>query len=131
MILKNSPVRLLAVAVVLAASTLSVNSAFAHGAAKAQHGGIVQSASDLSFELVAASDGATIYVLDHEDEFDTAGTSGKLTVLNGAEKSEADLKPAGGNKLEAKGVKLGKGSKVVAALRTADKKTITLRFTLR
>ncbi|CAN7766467.1 hypothetical protein LJR290_007317 [Variovorax sp. LjRoot290] len=131
MILKNSPLRLLAAAVVLTASTLSVNNAFAHGAAKPQYGGIVQSASDLSFELVAAGDGATIYVLDHEDEFDTAGTSGKLTVLNGAEKSEAALKPAGGNKLEAKGVKLGKGSKVVAALKTADKKTITLRFTLK
>lgn len=131
MILKNSPLRLLAAAVVLATSTLSVNSAFAHGAAKPQHGGIVQSASDLSFELVAAGDGATIYVLDHEDEFDTANTSGKLTVLNGAEKSEADLRPAGGNKLEAKGVKLGKGSRVVAALRTADKKSITLRFTLK
>ena len=57
--------------------------------------------------------------------------SGKLTVLNGADKSEADLKPAGGNKLEAKGVKLGKGAKAVAALQTADKKTVTVRFTVK
>jgi hypothetical protein len=45
------------------------------------------------------------------------GLKGKLTVLNGAEKSEADLVVAG-DKLEAKGVKLAKGAKVVAALVT-------------
>ena len=39
--------------------------------------------------------------------------------------------PAGGNKLEAKGVKLGKGAKAVAALQTADKKTVTVRFTVK
>jgi len=99
--------------------------------AKPQHGGIVRTASDLSFELVAAADGATLYVIDHGKDYDTAGVSGKLTVLNGADKSEADLKPAGGNKLEAKGVKLGKGAKAVAALQTADKKTVTVRFTVK
>ena len=131
MILKNVALRISACAVVLALSTLGAPTAFAHGAAKPLHGGIVQSASDLSFELVPSRDGAVIHVLDHEDEFDTAGTSGNLTVLNGREKAVAELKPAGGNKLEAKGVKLGKGSKVVAVLQTADKKTITLRFTLK
>ncbi|MDP3310314.1 MAG: hypothetical protein Q8S56_05030, partial [Polaromonas sp.] len=60
----------------------------------------------------------------------SAGLSGKLTVLNGAEKSEAELKPAGGNKLEAKGVKLNKGAKVVAVL-NMGKKPVTVRFTVK
>jgi len=127
MFIENKSLSLLA-AVVVTVSAFTTNTAFAHGAAKPQHGGIVQTSNDLSFELVPGADGATIYVIDHDDKFDTAGTSGKLTVLNGAEKSEADLKPAGGNKLEAKGINLAKGAKVVAALATADKKTITLRF---
>jgi hypothetical protein len=88
--------------------------AMAHGTAKPQHGGIVQSASDLSFELVPQANGAAIYVIDHDDPADVSKMGGKLTVLNGAEKSEADIKPAGGNKLEATGIKVAKGSKVVA-----------------
>ncbi|MGR4867937.1 hypothetical protein ACIPRI_03590 [Variovorax sp. LARHSF232] len=129
--IKSKSLSYLVAAVLTSISTLATTQAFAHGAAKPMHGGVVQSASDLSFELVATSDGATIYVVDHDDAFDTAGTRGKLTALNGAEKSEAELKPAGGNKLEAKGVKLDKGAKVVAVLTTPDKKTITLRFALK
>ena len=56
--------------------------------------------------------------------------TGKLTVLKGADKSEAELKSVGGNRLEAKGVKLGKGAKVVAAV-TEGRKTTTVRFTVR
>jgi hypothetical protein len=104
--------------------------AVAHGGAQPKHGGIVQLASDLSFELVARTDGATIHVQDHGKPASTAGMSGRLTVLNGAEKSEADLTPAG-DRLEAKGIRLAKGAKVVAALQTASKKAITVRFTVR
>jgi hypothetical protein len=129
--IKSKSLRYLVAAVVMSTSALAATQAFAHGAAKAKHGGVVQSASDLSFELVPTGDGATLYVIDHDAEFDTAGTSGKLTALNGAEKSEAELKPAGGNKLEAKGVKLGKGAKVVAVLTTPAKKAITVRFTMK
>ena len=56
---------------------------------------------------------------------------GKVTVLNGAEKAEAPLKSAGSNKLEAKGVKLVKGTKVVALITTNSKKTVTVRFTVK
>lgn len=120
----------LTAAMLLAVSSVAGTSAFAHGAAPAQHGGVVQSANDMSFELVAAPDGAVIYVVDHDDDYDTKQMSGKLTVLNGTEKSEADLKATGGNKLEAKGVKLGKGAKVVAAV-TEGRKTMTVRFTVK
>lgn len=117
-------------ALVLGASTMITNGALAHGE-KAKHGGVVQVSSDLSFELVSKGDGATIYVEDHGKPFATTGMSGKLTVLNGAEKSEAELKPAGDNRLEAQGVKLVKGSKAVASLTTPKKKTVSVRFAVK
>ncbi len=109
---------------------LSFNTAMAHGGAQAKHGGTVATASDLGFELVSTPEGAVIYVEDHGKPMTPTGLKGKLTVLNGAEKSEADLVVAG-DKLEAKGIKLAKGSKVVAALVTSAAKVITLRFTVK
>ena len=117
-------------AVVLGLSALSFNAAMAHGGAKPKHGGVVAVASDLGFELVGTATGAAIYVEDHGQPMAPAGMSGKLTVLNGAEKSEAELVVAG-DKLEAKGVKLAPGAKVVAALTTPTKKAITVRFTVK
>jgi hypothetical protein len=117
----------LTAAVALAASA----GAFAHGT-KPKHGGVVQTASDLLFELVTKGDTATIYVEDHGKQFATAGASGKLTVLNGKEKSEAPLQPVGENTLEAKGVsKLTAGAKAVATITFADKKTVNARFTIK
>jgi hypothetical protein len=116
--------------VVLVLSALSFNAAFAHGGAEAKHGGVVATASDLGFELVGTPTGASIYIEDHGKPMTPAGMTGKLTVLNGAEKSEAELAVAG-DKLEAKGVKLASGAKVVAALTTPAKKAITVRFTVK
>ena len=120
-------IRKICVLVALGASALSFNTASAH-TDKPKHGGVVQAASDLSFELVSKGDAATIYVEDHGKPFATAGMSGKLTVLNGTEKSEAELKPAGDNRLEAQGVKLVTGSKAVASLTTPKKKTVSVRL---
>ena len=53
--------------------------------------------------------------------------SGKLAILNGTEKSEVELKPVGGNKLEAT-TKLVSGARVVATVTTAEGKVITVRF---
>jgi hypothetical protein len=117
-------------AVVLGLSALSFSAAMAHGGAKPKHGGVVATASDLGFELVGTPAGAAIYIEDHGKPMAPAGMSGKLTVLNGAEKSEADLVVAG-DKLEARGVKLAPGAKVVAALTTSAKKAITVRFTVK
>ena len=118
------------VSVALAVSAVTFNTALAH-TDKPKHGGVVQAASDLSFELVSKGDVATLYVEDHGKPFATAGMSGKLTVLNGTEKSEAELKPAGDNRLEAQGVKLVKGSKAVASLTTPKKKTMSVRFAVK
>lgn len=116
--------------VLMGLSALSFNAAMAHGGAQARHGGVVATASDLGFELVGIPEGAAIYVEDHGKPMKPTGMKGKLTVLNGAEKSEADLVVAG-DKLEAKGVKLAKGAKVVAALVTPASKAITVRFTVK
>jgi hypothetical protein len=117
-------------ATVLVLSTLGFQAAQAHSGGEPKHGGVVQAASELSFELVGTPEGAVIYVEDHGKPMATTGMSGKLTVLQGSQKSEAPL-TAAGDKLEAKGVKLEKGAKVVAALTTARQKAITVRFTVR
>jgi len=114
----------------IALATLAAGPVLAHGVAVAKHGGIVQMANDLSFELVPGADSAAIYIEDHGKPLAPAGMSGKLIILNGAEKSEATLEVVG-DKLEAKGVKLAKGSKIVANLKTAQQKSITVRFTVR
>jgi hypothetical protein len=117
-------------ALVLGLAALSFNNAMAHGSTKPKHGGVVATASDLGFELVSTPNGAVLYIDDHGKPVAPTGMTGKLTVLQGAEKSEADLAVAG-DKLEAKGVKLAAGAKVVAALTTPAKKAITVRFTIK
>ena len=52
-------------AAILACSTLASAPALAHGGAAPKHGGVVQTASDLSFELVAGEGAAMLYVEDH------------------------------------------------------------------
>ena len=120
----------LVTSVLLGLSALSFSAAMAHGGAQAKHGGAVTMASDLGFELVGTPTGAAIYVEDHGKPMAPTGLKGKLTVLNGTDKSEAELVVAG-DKLEAKGVKLAKGAKVVAALVTPAAKAITVRFTVK
>lgn len=122
--------RKLLTVVVLGLSALSFNAALAHGGAKPRHGGVVATASDLGFELVGTATGAAIYVEDHGKPMTPTGMTGKLTVLSGGEKSEAEL-VAAGDKLVAQGVKLAAGAKVVAALTTPAKKAITVRFTVK
>jgi hypothetical protein len=117
-------------ALALGLFALGDKAAFAHGSATARHGGVVQLVSDLSFELVALPEGAAIYVEDHGKPLVPTGMSGKLTVLNGSERSEGDLAVTG-DRLVAKGVKLASGAKAVAALTTANKRAITVRFTVK
>lgn len=116
--------------VVLGLLALSFNAAMAHGGAEPKHGGVVAMASDLGFELVGTPDGAALYVEDHGKPMALTGLKGKLTVLDGATKSEAELVVVG-DKLEARGLKLAKGAKVVAALVTPAAKAITVRFTVK
>ncbi|HYD80274.1 MAG TPA: hypothetical protein VEC06_10735 [Paucimonas sp.] len=122
--------RFLVLAAVALAATAGI--AFAHGE-KPKHGGVVQSTKDhLSFELVSKDGKATLYVEDHGKPVATAGAHGKLTILNGGEKTEVALAPAGENTLAATGdAKLRKGAKAIATVTFADKKTANVRFSLK
>lgn len=109
---------------------LAGSAALAHDDPKARHGGIVQLVNDVAYELVARDSGVEIYIADHGKPVSTTGMSGKLTILSGAQKTDADL-VAVGDKLEAKGVKLARGAKVVAALTLPNKKAVTVRFAVK
>lgn len=117
----------------LIAITLALSAAlsFAHGDAKPQHGGVVQMADDLGFELVNEAEGLTIYLTDHDKALAAAGISGKLTLLQGSAKSEAELKSAGDNKLRAVGIKAAPGAKLVAVLNGVHGKTVTVRWSVK
>lgn len=118
-------------AVALSLAVLGAGPALAHGDVKPQHGGIVQEVREITFELVAEADGAAIYLSDHGKPLAAKGVSGRLTILQGARKTEVDLQDAGGNKLRAAGVKLGKGDRLVAVFPQVAGKAVTVRFTVR
>lgn len=115
-----------------AALAMAVSSpVFAHGAL-AKHGGVVASAGDLAFELVAKDGKAVIHVDDHGRALSTREASGKLTVLQGKKKSETTLEPGEPNTLtSADPVKLVKGAKAVASITLAGKEPISVRFSLK
>lgn len=92
----------------------------AHGDPVPQHGGIVKVAKDITFELVVRPQGAEVYLDDHGSPIATANLSGKLTAVKGLSKSEAPLKPAGGNRLDASGITIESGAKVLASITSAD-----------
>lgn len=97
-----------------------------------KHGGVAAEAGGVVFELVATSDALTLHVDDHGQKIDTAGASGKVTLLAGADKKEAILTPAGDNKLEAKGAyKLASGTKAVAVVTLPGKSPATARFAIK
>jgi len=91
-------------------------------------GGIVVETKAADLEIVAKADAIVIYVSDHGKPMKLDGAKAKVTLLNGTDKSEADLVPAG-DKLEAKGIfKVGKGTKGIAVVTLAGKPPATARF---
>jgi hypothetical protein len=87
-----------------------------------KHGGLIRHANDVTYELVPLPQGAQIYVEDHGKPVSTATMLGKLTVLQGVVKSEAVLKPGGPNRLDAAGVKIAKGARVLAVINVPGRK---------
>jgi hypothetical protein len=104
---------------------------WAHGGLQPQHGGVVQTASDLQFELVNSDAGVTLYVMDHGKPKSTEGASGKLTMLSKGKKAEVPLVASGGNTLKAVVAKLLPGTKAVASLTFSPKQTISVRFLIK
>ena len=117
--------------IAMLAVALNCGAAWAHGDGKGRHGGLVQMAGEVKFELVAKGDTAELYLDDHGTTMPTAKLAGKLTVLSGSAKSETKLEPASGDKLVAKGVKLAKGDKVIALVTMEDKSTSSARFVIK
>ena len=96
------------------------------------HGGIVTEVADIDYELVAQPDTLTLHLRDHGKPLALDGASAKLTLLNGSEKTEATLSPAGDGKLQAKGsFKVGPGTKVAALVTVPGKKAANVRFAVK
>lgn len=124
--MKNQITFLAAIAFV-AFSAGKVLAAGDHGHAP-KNGGIVVETKAGDFEIVAKPDLLQVYVSDHGKTVSLNGAKAKVTLLNGAEKTDAELIPAG-DKMEAKGTfKVSKGTKGVAVMTWAGKSPVTARF---
>ena len=94
-------------------------------------GGVVVETKAGDLELVAKPDLMQIHVGDHGKPLKLTSASGKLTVYNGKEKTEATLALVG-DRLEAKGsFKIGTGTKVLAEVSLNGKPAVSARFTLK
>jgi hypothetical protein len=104
-----------------------------HG--KPQYGGVVAEGGVFQAELVATSGKLTLYVTDHGKAVDTKGATAKLTVLAGGKKTELQLAPAGGNKLDVALTDampaLPKGARVVGVLTVAGSKAVSMQWTMK
>ncbi|MBC5767467.1 hypothetical protein [Ramlibacter albus] len=93
-----------------------------------KHGGIWVETKALDFEIVAKPELIQVYVGDHGKPVKLDGAKGKVTLLNGSEKSEVELAPTV-DKLEAKGsFKVAKGTKGIVSVTLAGKPAATARF---
>lgn len=90
------------------------------------YGGVVAEAVEAQFELVPQGNKAVVYVTQHGVPQSTTGASGKLTVLSGANKTEAELKPAGQNRMEA-ALAVPPGAKALITIQLLGKKPLTGR----
>jgi hypothetical protein len=68
------------------------------------HGGDVRLAGPFWLELVARKGALTLYVTDHAgNPVDSVGGKGKAGLHTDGKSTQVELRPAGGNRLEAKG----------------------------
>ena len=126
--------RLLTLAALTTATLLGPTlPAHAHGEAHThppQHGGVVVEVKDIDLELVAKPDVLQLYLRDHGKPADVSKASAKVTLLNGTEKQEATLAPAG-DRLEAKGsFRVAPGTKALAQV-TVGGKVLSTRFEIK
>ena len=74
--------------------------ASAHGDWQPRHGGRVNNGGETTFEVVFCSGRVLVYVSDHGDPVPTAGAKATIEVVRNGEVVTAELRPAGGDKLE-------------------------------
>ncbi len=114
----------------LAAALIAVSGAVAaagdHHAPK--NGGIVVETKALDFEIVARPELLQVYVKDHDKPVKLEGAKGKVTLLNGSEKTEVELTRVA-DRLEAKGsFRVAKGTKGIASVTLPGKPAAVARF---
>lgn len=120
----------LAILATFAASAATVQAAGNHDHSP-KFGGVVVETKAGDFEIVAKPEVLQIYVSDHGKPMKLDGAKAKVTLLNGTEKTEAELAPAG-DKLEARGAfKVAKGTKGIAVVTLAGKPAATARFEIK
>jgi len=118
---------LLTVAATLIALTLPFSHAHAHAEhGQPQFGGVVAEAGEAQFEIVGKDGKITVHVSDHGKPVATAGASGKLSILAGAEKNDVELKPAGDNRLVGQGAYVA-GAKLLLQVQLPGKKPLQAR----
>ena len=117
---------------VLLASLISMSAAQVMAGGNHEHtakfGGVVVETKAGDMEIVAEPDNIRIYITDHGKSVKLDGAKAMVTLLNGTEKSQADLNVSG-DTLEAKGTfKVAKGTKGIALVTLAGKSSVTARF---
>ena len=124
----KSPLAL--IAATLAAGVLAFPAQAQKHAHVASHGGIAVDTRQAGLEIVAKPDVIQIYVDDHGKPVTLEGAKARVTLLNGTEKTEVELLPAG-DKLETKGsFKVATGTKGVMVVTLAGKPAMTARFSI-
>ena len=104
---------------------------FAHAEhGQAQYGGVVAEAGEAQFELVAKDGKFIVFLSNHGQPLASKGASGKLTILDGAKKTELELKAAGENRLEVAG-SAASGAKALISVQLVDKKPLQARAILK
>ncbi len=91
-------------------------SALAHGNTTPQHGGIVQLSGETLVELVAGTDGTSVFVAEEDEPVAATDLTVTLTIMDPAGKRQVEMVPGAGNRLDAPGVKLAPGTKVGALI---------------
>ena len=99
---------------------------------KPKYGGIVKEVKEIQYELVAKPDAIAVYIEDHGKKVDANGTTGKLALRQGSNRTEVALSPAEGNRLEAKGTfNVAPGTVAILAIKRPGQAEETVRFTLK
>jgi len=112
----------------IASASVIASGSFDHSP---KFGGVVVETKAGDVEVVAKPDRIQMYITDHGKSMKLDGAKAKVTLLNGTEKSEAELVTAG-DKLEAKGAfKVVKGTKGIAVVTLAGKPPFTARFEIK
>lgn len=103
---------------------------FAGGDHTPRHGGQMKETKAFDMEFVAKPDLLEVYLSDHGKAVDFTGATGKVTLLNGADKQDFVLAPVVG-KLELKGkFNVLAGTKAVVQVKVGTK-TATARYVLK